>query len=384
MIRYSEQTIEEDDIKKVKDVLKSKFLTSGPISNQFEKIICKKIGSKFATSFNSATSALHIACLSLGLSSKDYLWTSVNSFVASSNCGLYCGAKIDFIDISKNDYNLDIDKLEEKLKYAKKKQKLPKIIVPVCFGGKSCDMKKLNYLSKKYGFFIVEDASHAFGAKYKNKHVGCGKYSTITIFSFHPVKILTTCEGGVATTNQKKLYEKMSILKSHGIIRKNFLNKNLNAYKDLYYEQQYLGYNYRLNEIESALGISQVKKTFKFIKARREIAKRYIKGLNKKFLNFQKEEKDIQSSYHLFVIWLKNKNRNNLIKYLKKNKIMTNIHYIPIVNHPYYKNKGFKEKDFPIAQDYFKNALSIPIFPNLSKIKQDLIIKKINSFLKIK
>ena len=389
MIRYSEQLIDKKDIESVVKVLKSKFLTTGPVVKKFERHITKKINAKFGVSFNSATSALHVACIALGLNKNDYLWTSVNTFVASSNCALYCGAKVDFVDIEMDSYNLDLDKLEKKLFLTKKKNKklLPKIIVPVVFSGNSIDMKRLKKLSLKYKFFILEDASHAYGAKYSKEYIGSGKYSDITVFSFHPLKIITTCEGGLATTKNKYLYEKMQILKSHGIDKNNFVNSKKYTKNPHYYEQKYLGYNYRLNEVEAVLGISQTNKFSKYIKLRRSIAKYYDINLDTNFLNLPKENKFSYSSYHLYIIYVKgNSNlRDKLINYLKIKKIQTNLHYIPLHFHPYYKKLNYlKNKEFENAENYFTNALSIPIHPGLCKKDQKYIVDNINNFFRRK
>ena len=380
MIRYSQQTIDKDDIQNVIKVLRSKFLTTGPNVNFFEKFAAKQINAKFGVAFNSATSALHIACLALGLKKGDMLWTSSNSFVASSNCALYCGASVDFIDIELETYNIDLNLLEKKLFLNKKKKlKLPKIVVPIVFSGNSCDMERLYNLSRKYKFKILEDASHAYGAKYKNSYIGCGKYSDISVFSFHPLKTVTTCEGGLASTKDKSLYEKMSILRNHGIVRSGFLNKRYAKKNNLYYEQQLLGYNYRLNEIEATLGISQVKKKNKFIKLRRNIAKFYDKQLNKNNIQILNEGPNCLSSYHLYVILVKKKNRDDLINYLQKKGIQVSIHYFPIPYHPYYKKIGHK-KNYPNSEYYFNNAISIPIYPGLTLSEQKYITKSINSF----
>lgn len=389
MIRYSEQLINKKDIDSVVNVLKSNFLTNGPVVKKFEKHSAKKINAKFAASFNSATSALHIACMALGLKKNDYLWTSVNTFVASSNCALYCGAKVDFVDIEMDSYNLDLDKLEKKLFLTQKKNKklLPKIIVPVVFSGNSIDMKRLKKLSWEYKFFILEDASHAYGAKYSNEYIGSGKYSDITVFSFHPLKIVTTCEGGIATTKNKNLYEKMQILKSHGIDKNKFVNSTRYTKNPHYYEQKYLGFNYRLNEIEAALGISQTNKFSKYIKLRRNVAKYYDNNLDINFLNLPKENRFSYSSYHLYIIYIKGDPnlRNKLINHLKDKKIQTNLHYIPLHFHPYYKKLNYlKNKKFENAENYFTNALSIPIHPGLSKKEQKYIVDNINNFFRRK
>ncbi len=382
MIRYSEQHIDHEDISKVVKTLKSDFITTGPKIPEFEKNLSKKINSKYSVAFNSATSALHSACIALGLKKNDWLWTSANSFVASANCGLYCGAKIDFIDIELETFNIDLEKLEIKLYKAKKKKLLPKIIIPIVFAGQSYDRDRLINLSKKYNFKILEDASHGLGSKYKNKYLGSHK-KIITVFSFHPVKMITTGEGGSAHTQNKKYYEIMKSVSSHGIVRKkNHLNKGINH---LLYEQRYLGFNYRLTDIQAALGISQLKKLNIFIKKRRNIAKIYSKYLDNKNLILPTEKKYAKSTFHLYVVLLKNhpqKKRNDLIFFLKKNKIFTNIHYKPIHLQPYFQKLGFKKGDFKNAEEYYEKAISLPIHPNLKKRQVMSIIKKINNFFK--
>ena len=376
MISYSRQSINSADIKEVQKVLNSNFLTQGPKSKLFEKKISEKIGARHTTTFNSATSALHISCLSLGVGKGDLVWTSTNSFVASANCALYCGAKVDFIDIDEKNFNINIADLEKKLKISKTLNKLPKVIIPVHFAGLPCDMKKIFLLSKKYKFKIIEDASHAIGAKYYSNKVGNCKYSDITVFSFHPVKIITTAEGGAALTNSKYLDGKLKLLRTHGITRqKKYLLKKKK--ENWYYEFQELGYNYRLNEIQSALGLSQIKRLDKWIAYRNQLAKIYTKELNSLPIILPSIEKGYYSSYHLFVIKIINKkniNRDFIYKFLKKNGIESNVHYIPIHSHPYYKKKGFKDKNFPKAISYFKNCLSLPMHAGLTKKNQKTVI----------
>ena len=289
MIPYSRQYLDKKDFYEVSKVLRSKFITQGEKVKLFEKKICKKVGSKFGIAVNSATSALHIACLALGLKKNDYLWTVPNTFVASANCGIYCGAKIDFVDIDKNTFNISIEKLKKKLNLAKKLKKLPKIIVGVDFAGNPYDHHQLYILSKKYNFKVITDASHSLGSKYYNKFIGTCKWSDITVFSFHPVKPITTAEGGIAVTNNKNLFKNLNIFRNHGI------TKNLNEFKrkidqKWYYEQVELGYNYRMNEIQAALGISQLKKLTLFNKKRNILAKKYKIELKNLPLKFQKIE----------------------------------------------------------------------------------------------
>ena len=381
MIRYSEQHIDHKDISSVIKTLKSNFITTGPQIQKFEEKLSKKVNSKYSVVFNSATSALHSACIALGLKKNDWLWTSANSFVASANCGLYCGAKIDFLDIELETFNIDLKKLEIKLQKAKKKL-LPKIIVPVVFAGQSYDKDHLIILSKKYKFKILEDASHALGAKYKNRSVGSCR-DIITVFSFHPVKMITTGEGGSAHTSNKRYYNIMKSVSSHGIIRK---KKKLNyGINHLLYEQKYLGFNYRLTDIQASLGLSQLKKLNLFVKKRRNIASIYNQHLDNNNLILPIEKRYAKSSFHLYVVLVNNtkkKVRNNLIIFLKKNKIFTNIHYKPIHLQPYFQKFGFKKGDFKNAEKYYEKAISLPIHPNLKKKEVMTIIKKINNFFR--
>ncbi len=385
MIRYSRQLISSSDIKTVNQVLKSDFLTQGPKSILFEKKLSSKFNVKYSTSSNSATSALHLACLALGVKKGDHVWTCTNSFVASASCALHCGAKIDLVDINSETYNLDINSLSKKLKIAFKKKKLPKVVIPVHFAGLPCEMREIYKLSKKYKFKIIEDASHAVGAKYYGSKIGSCKYSDITIFSFHPVKIMTTAEGGAALTNSKELDFKLKFYRSHGITKeRKFLDKGNKA--NWYYECKDLGFNYRLNDIQSALGISQLKKVNKWLLYRNKLAKNYQKSLKNLPIKFFLNKKGFYSSYHLFIIKiLKNKkglNRDDLFNYLYKKKIQTNVHYIPIHTHPFYRKLGFKSKNFPNAENYIKNCLSLPMHAALNFSDQNKVINQIKKFFK--
>ena len=386
MIPYSRQLISKSDIASVNKVLKSDFLTQGPNKKKFENLLSKTCGVKYSSTFNSATSALHIACLALGVGRGDEVWTCTNSFVASANCALYCQAKIDLVDIDPSNFNMCMESLEKKLSKAKKRNKLPKVIIPIHFGGLPPNLKKLKELKKKYKFKIIEDASHSIGGMYLNKRVGDCSYSDITVFSFHPVKIITTAEGGAALTNNKKIYQKLNQLGAHGITRDNkFLN---NKKKDKwYYEHQALGYNYRLNDIQSALGITQLKNLNKWVKTRNRIARNYIKSFKDLPLDFQKIEKGLVSAYHLFVIVLrKNKKkitRDKIYKHLKKNNILTNVHYIPIHKQPFFRQYKFKKKDFINAEYYYENCLSLPMFAGLKMNSQKKVIRIVrNLFIK--
>ena len=376
-INYSKHNISKKDIKSVIKVLKSDFLTQGPSVKFFEKKIKKIVSAKYAFAVNSATSGLHVACMSIGISKNDVVWTSPNSFVASSNCALYCGAKIDFVDIDLKNYNLCPTKLENKLKSTKKKN-LPKAIVLVHFAGYATNLERIKRLSKKYNFKIIEDASHALGGKYKNSYIGNCQFSDVCVFSFHPVKSITTGEGGLITTNSKKISAKINLFRNHGINRdkKFLLNKTL---KINHYEQIELGFNYRMSDIEAALGISQANRLTKFIHKRMSVAKFYDKELIN--LPIQKPIFSKDSSWHLYVILLKNNSiRKKLFEFLKKKKINCQIHYIPIHIHPYYKKIGFKKKDFPNSVEYYERCLSLPIFFDLKFSAQKKIISLIKKF----
>ena len=381
-LKYSTQTISKEDIISLNKVLRSEYLTQGPKTNEFEKKIKLLVRSKYALATNSGSSALLLACKALSIKPGGIFWTVPNSFVATANCGILCGLKVDFIDIDSNTWNISIEKLENKLKLAKKNDKLPKLIIIVHLGGLPVDPIKLKNLSRKYKFKIIEDASHSFGGKYFSKRVGCSKWSDITVFSFHPVKIITTGEGGCCTTNQSKYYNKLKALRNNGITKekKDFKFKNLGPW---YYEQQSIGYNFRMNDIQSALGISQLKNLSFFLKKRNKIAIFYQNHLSNLPIKFQKIEKNFYSSYHLFIIKLDVKHRNlhkKFFKYLRSKKIYVNLHYLPIHLHPFFRKFGFKEKQFPIAEEYSKTAISIPIYPSLKKEEQLKIINYIKLF----
>ncbi len=385
MIPYGKQDLNENDLQAVLNVLNSDFLTQGPQVPLFEKSISIYCGSNFAIASNSATSSLHIACKALGLCEGDYLWTSPNSFVASANCGLYCNARIDFVDIDSDTYNLSVDELEKKLVKAKRDKKLPKILVPVHFAGQSCDMAKIKDLSDEYGFSIIEDASHSIGAKYNGFSVGCCQYSDITVFSFHPVKIITTAEGGVATTNSEILAKRMRLFNSHGITRDQemMIKPQNNA---LYYQQILLGFNYRMTELQAALGTSQLERVDEFVARRHLLKKRYDRNLIGLPIELPYQSKFCYSSLHLYPIKIRldnnSKNRDIIFDKLRENDIGVNVHYIPIHTHPYYQELGFKYGDFPQAENYYENALSLPLFPSMTFDQQDYIINTLHEILK--
>jgi len=376
-IPYGRQSLNEDDITSVIEVLKSPFLTQGPVGGAFESEIASITGSTYCVSLNSATSALHIACLALGLGKGDWLWTSPITFVASANCGLYCGAKVDFVDINLSTGLIDIEKLSQKLEEAKLLGRLPKIIIPVHLAGSSCDMAEIKKLSDKYGFFIIEDASHALGGEYKSLPVGSCSFSSVCVFSCHPVKIITTGEGGLATTNDPKIYESIMELRSHGITKnkERFLNDNKESWR---YEQQKLGYNYRLSDIQSALGLSQLKRLKDIITQRTNLFLRYQKLLDGLPVELLKVPKSVKSSFHLGVVRILNsdpKRHEMIFDYLRSHRIGVQVHYIPVHTQPYYMKFGFKEGDFPNAEKYSKTSFSLPLFPGLSTQDQDYVIK---------
>ena len=379
-IPYSTQSINNSDIKAVVSTLKSGFLSQGPTTLKFEKEMSKLTKSKYAISANSATSGLHLVCLALGLSKKDLVWVSSISFVATANCAAHCDSKIDFVDINKDTFNICVKSLEQKLKIAKKNKKLPKILIVVHLGGLPSDMKKIHKLSKKYKFEIIEDASHALGSTHNNLPVGSCKYSIASIFSFHPVKIATTAEGGVITTNSKKLNHKIRIFREHGIerTRKNLINKK-NKF-ELCYEQQGLGHNYKLSEVHASLGLSQIKRVKFFIQKRNLLKNIYINKLKGLPISFQKIPKNFYSSFHLMIIRVHKNLRNKLYESFKKNNIRTNVHYLPIFMHPFYYNK--KHLNNKNSLDYYNEALSIPLYVDLKKKEQDKIIRIIFNFFK--
>lgn len=375
MIPYGRQAIDESDIAAVVEVLRSDFLTQGPVVPLFERKVSEYCGAPYSVAVNSATSALHIACLSLGLGPGDWLWTSPNTFVASANCALYCGAKVDFVDIDPATYNLSVSELERKLVQAERDGKLPKVLVPVHFSGQPCDLKAIWELSKKYGFKVIEDASHAIGAEYLGEKIGGCTYSHMTVFSFHPVKIITTGEGGMVTTRDRTLYESLCRLRTHGITRDTTQMLGP-SHGDWYYEQVALGFNYRMTDIHAALGVSQMNRIDRFIARRRELAKRYDVMLGEFPVVRPAQREDRLSAWHLYVIQLREDSGQRAAKFqsLRASGIGVNVHYIPVHLQPYYRNLGFCEGSMPACEAYYRGALSLPLFAEMTESQQDQVV----------
>lgn len=384
MIPYGRQDITEEDVQSVLTALKSDFLTQGPYAPRFEQAIAQHVGARHALAVNSATSALHIACLALGLGPGDWLWTTPITFVASANCGLYCGAKVDFVDIDPNTYNLCPRALETKLQQAERQGCLPKVVVPVHLAGQSCDMEAIRALAQRYGFKIIEDASHAVGGKYQGEFVGNCRYSDITVFSFHPVKIVTTAEGGLALTNDDLLAEKMALLRSHGVTRDTALMTH-ETHGPWYYQQVALGYNYRMTELQAALGCSQLTRLDQYVARRHELAKRYDELLQDLPLRTPWQHPDTYSGLHLYIIRLKlrelKSNRRAVFEALRSRGIGVNVHYIPVHTQPYYREMGFTDGQFPQAEQYYAEAISLPMYPLLTDAEQDQVVAALSSAL---
>ncbi|MCC5464040.1 UDP-4-amino-4,6-dideoxy-N-acetyl-beta-L-altrosamine transaminase [Pelosinus baikalensis] len=383
-IPYGRQDISQVDIQAVVNVLQSDWLTQGPAIEQFEKKAAEYCGVQYAVAVNSATSALHIACMAAGLGQGDILWTSPNTFVASANCGRYCGAVIDFVDIDFRTYNMSVEKLEQKLVKAKTDGKLPKVVVPVHFSGQSCELERIYELAKEYGFIVVEDASHAIGGRYKEQKIGSCAYSDMTVFSFHPVKIVTTAEGGMVLTNKPELYEKLIQFRSHGITRNPELMTE-EVHGPWYYQQIDLGYNYRMTDIQAALGLSQMDRLDEFVARRQAIAKKYNEELQGLPLILPWQHPDTYSAYHLYVICLEEdkitKTHKQVFEELRQAGIGVNLHYIPVHTQPYYRHLGFEWGDFPVSEYYYSTAISIPMYSAMTEEEQDKVIHTIKEVL---
>lgn len=384
MIPYGRQDITQADIDAVVAVLQSDYLTQGPQVPRFEQIVAKHVGAQHAVAVNSATSALHLACMALGLGPGDWLWTSPITFVASANCGLYCGSQVDFVDIDPRTYNLCPEALARKLQVAQKQGRLPKVVVAVHLCGQPCDMAAISALSKEYGFKIIEDASHAIGGKYQGEYIGNCRLSDITVFSFHPVKIITTAEGGMAMTNRDELAQKMTLLRSHGITR-NPEEMTQEPDGPWYYQQIELGYNYRMTDLQAALGVSQMMRLDDYVSQRHALARRYNKMLAHLHLNLPWQHPDSYSGMHLYVVRLKldklKKTQRQIFDALRNQGVGVNIHYIPVHTHPYFKKMHFKPNDFPESQNYYSQALSLPMYRSLTEAQQEYVVSVLEQVL---
>lgn len=392
MIPYGKQNITQHDIDAVVEALTSNWLTQGPHVSQFERAVANKLSAKqplYGVTANSATSCLHLACLALGLDQDKHLWTSPNTFVASANCGRYCGANVDFVDINPRSFNLCPEKLAQKLSIAKENNTLPHIVVAVHFAGQSCEMEAIYALSKEFGFKVIEDASHAIGGRYQGQYIGNGRYSDVTIFSFHPVKILTTAEGGIALTQHSEIAQRMENLRSHGITRgiTRAIDTSIDARIDnpqgaWYYEQESLGFNYRMSDLQAALGISQLSRLDEFVRRRKYLANRYTQKLASLPLATPIIEPSCDSAWHLYVIQLAFPDcRRRVFDALRASNIGVHVHYIPVHTHPYYRDLGFKWGDFPLAENYYHAALTLPLFFDMTCQQQDTVITALADIL---
>jgi UDP-4-amino-4,6-dideoxy-N-acetyl-beta-L-altrosamine transaminase len=386
MIPYGRQDISQADIESVVEVLRSDFLTQGPILPRFEQAVAGYCGVQHGIAVNSATSALHIACLALELGPCDWLWTSPNTFVSSANCALYCGAMVDFVDIDQRTYNMSVARLEEKLIHAEKEGRLPKIVMPVHFAGQPCDMPAIYKLSQQYGFKIIEDASHAIGASYNEIKVGSCNHSHITVFSFHPVKIITTGEGGMVMTNDPSLANRMLRLRTHGITNDKELMHRRPDNEIWNYQQIELGFNYRMTEIQAALGLSQIQRLDEFVSRRHEIATQYDAELRSLPITTPYQASGTYTSYHLYSIRInKTESREaqrQVYDALWQNGVAANLHYIPVHRQPYYEALGFKAGDFPEAEHFYQEVISIPMYPKLLAKQQETVIRVLKSSLR--
>lgn len=381
MIYYGKQCIDEQDINAVIEVLKSDFLTQGPAIEKFEQAVAEYCGAKYAVAVTNATSALHIACMAAGLGDGDTLWTSPITFTASANCGRYCGADVDFVDIDNDTYNMSVTALKEKLEKAEVK---PKVVVPVHLAGQSCDMEEIHKLAEQYGFTVIEDASHAIGADYKDTKVGCCKYSDMVVFSFHPVKIITTGEGGMVLTNNENLYKKLTLYRSHCITRDpELMTKEADG--PWYYQQIALGFNYRMTDVQAALGYSQLTKVDKFVARRRQLAARYNKLLKDLPVKLPYQNPETNSSWHLYLVRVDfskvNKTKTQIFAEMKEKGICLNLHYIPVHTQPYYQKLGFKNGDFPVSEKYYEEVFTLPLYYSLTDEQQEYIVNALKEVL---
>ena len=382
MIYYGRQSIDEEDIQNVVKVLRSDFLTQGPMVEQFEKCVADYCGAKYAVAVANGTAALHVACLAAGLEAGDMLWTSPVTFVASANCARYCGADVDFVDIDARTYNMSVETLEDKLCSAKH---LPKIVVPVHLAGQSCDMKRIYELAQEYGFMVMEDACHAMGADYLGKRVGCCEFSDMTVFSFHPVKIVTAGEGGMILTNNEEFYRRLLLFRSHGITRDEGLMTH-ETDGPWYYQQIELGFNYRITDIQAALGYSQMQKVDEFVKRRRYLAERYNRLLQDLPVATPYVADYTDPSWHIYVVRIDfnrvNKSKQEIFDIMKSKGVVLNLHYIPVHLQPYYQRLGFAEGDFPNSESYYGDALTLPLYYDFTDDYQDWVVESLREALR--
>lgn len=379
-IPYGRQDVTAADIAAVTEVLQSDWLTQGPVVPRFEAAVASACSAGYGVAVNSATSALHIACLALGLGPGDWLWTSPITFVASANCARYCGAQVDFVDIDPRTYNLTPDALARKLAQARAQNRLPKIVVPVHLAGQSCDMAAIHALAREYGFHIVEDASHAVGGRYQGRPVGDGRFSDVTVFSFHPVKIITSAEGGMALTNDAALAQRMALLRSHGMTREAAL-MDREPDGPWYYQQVELGYNYRMTELQAALGLSQLARLHDYVRRRHELARRYDALLDGLPLVTPWQHPDSYSALHLYVIRVEAAKRRGVFESLRAQDIGVNVHYIPVHAQPYYRRLGTATGPFPEAERYYAEAITLPLYATLTEDQQDRVVSALREAL---
>ena len=380
MIPYGRQSLDQADIDAVVAVLQSDWLTQGPTIERFEQAMADRCQADFAVAVCNATAALHIACLAGGLGPGDRLWTTPNTFLASANCGRYCGAEVDFVDIDPLTWNLDADALKARLEAAEDSGTLPKVLVAVAFSGQSCDMRLIAELAERYAFTVIEDASHAVGASYAGRPVGCGDFAAMTVFSFHPVKIITSAEGGMVLTNRPELAERLQRLRSHGMTR-DPQHMTEASHGPWYYQQVELGFNYRITDLQAALGLSQLNKLDGFIERRRELAARYDRLLASLPLTLPSPQPEAESAWHLYVVRLQldriKLSHRQVFEGLRAAGVGVNLHYIPVHLQPYYRDLGFAEGDFPQAERYYAEAISLPLFPLLSDEQQDFVVEQL-------
>jgi UDP-4-amino-4,6-dideoxy-N-acetyl-beta-L-altrosamine transaminase len=382
VIGYGRQSIDESDIDAVREVLRGDWLTQGPAVARFEQELAVYCGATGAVAVSSGTAALHLACLALGFGHGDVLWTSPITFVSSANCARFCGGEVDFVDIDPHTYNLCPDALEQKLDAAERAGLLPKILIPVHFAGQACDMARIHALSRRYGFRIIEDASHALGGRYRGKPIGNGEFADFTVFSFHPVKSITTGEGGALTASDSLLLDAVRQLRSHGVVRPETA-RNDPLRGGWYYEQRELGFNYRLTDIQAALGSSQLKRLDGFVAERQQLARRYQEKLQSLPLRLPSTSPDSDTSWHLYPVCFDDgaETRRRVYDALLDAGIRTQVHYIPVHTQPYYRARGFAWGDFPVAESYYASALSLPLYPGLAPEQQDRVIDRLSAAL---